>query len=325
MMKGKRVKKPMCKRLLLAVILAAVLVMPVFANVTTESKCDVSTLGVAEGDVTLDANWAPRIYDCDPGYYLESLVGECTICPQGSYCEGIQDVEYDGNSYGASDCDPGWTSDQGTVSEMGCYQTNVVSCADQNPYTYGHGSAVYANTNTTCKTYYNITGCTVEDAQACEILSLNCDEGYEQDTVNGVLQCVYSGIVCPVGTYLPQNAGGCSACPGDAYCPGGEGNEPGRAIACAPGLKAPRGARSENDCGYVLHIGNDILHTHKDKRTEHSLVIKVDGVKYYADATPVSEGVKTINPESTETLHINIDGVEYYVHETIYENEIMYE
>ncbi len=313
----------MCKRMLLAVMLATVFVMPVFAGVTSESKCDMSTLGVAEGGVTLKATWNVRTYNCDPGYYLKSQVGECTICPYGSYCEGIEDVVYDYENHGAKSCPIGWTSDKGTASEAGCYQMATVMCSEQNPYTYGHGSAVYANSQTVCKIYYGTEDCIVENSQACVILSLNCDAGYRQETVDGVLQCVSSTVECATGTYLPKNSKTCAVCPGDAYCPGGSyevlnATDQG-ANACATGLKAPRGARSENDCGRVLHVGDDILHLHKDKRTEHSLIVKVDGVNYYADATPITEGVKTINPESTETLRIKIDGVEYSVHETIYE------
>ena len=313
----------MCKRLLLAVMLATVLVMPVFAGITNESKCDVSTLGVTEGTVKLKANWNPKTYNCDPGYYLNAQTGECTICPHGSYCEGVEDVVYDNENHGTETCKPGWTSDKGTVSEAGCYQIDTVMCAEQNPYTHGHGTAVYANTQTICKIYYGTEDCIVDNSTACDILRLNCEPGYRQETIDGVLQCVPAGVNCPAGTYLPRNSTSCSTCPGNSYCSGGTYDAPESTdqgiVACAHGLKAPRGARSAKDCGRILHVGEDILHLHKDKRTEHSLVVKVDGVNYYADATPISEGVKTINPESTETLRIKIDGVEYSVHETIYE------
>ena len=313
----------MCKRLLLAVMLAAVLVMPVFADITAESKCDVETLGVPEGIVNLSAIWNPKNFTCNQGYYLKAETEDCTICPQGSYCEGIEEVEYDGENHGIEACQNGWTSDQGTVSETECYQVNIVMCSEHNPYTYGHGSAVYSNENTSCKIYYGTEDCIVENEQECNIISLNCESGYRQETVDGVLQCVPAGINCSVGTYLKQNTTTCSVCPKDAYCSGGVYEAPALedqgVVGCAPGLKAPAGSRSENDCGRVLHVGDGILHLHKDKRTEHSLVVKVDGIKYYADTTPISEGVKTINPDSSETLRIKIDGVEYSVHETIYE------
>ncbi len=313
----------MCKRLLLAIVLATVFVIPVFADVTAESKCDVNTFGVTHGPVDLEAIWTPKTFTCEAGKYLDGRIGECTICPNGSYCSGIEETEFDDENHGIESCETGWTSEKSAVSESNCYQVGMAVCAEQNPYTLGHGTAVYTHESASCKTFYGTTECVLDDSHACDIMSLQCESGYMPAVIGGVLKCVVSNIECNAGTYLPRDSLTCATCPGDSYCPGGEydasSTESHGAVKCPDGLKAPRGARSENDCGRLFHVGDNTLHMHKDKRTEHSLAIKVDGVTYYADTTPVSEGVKTINPDTTETLRVKIDGVEYFVHETIYE------
>ena len=319
----------MYKRLLLAVMLATVLVLPVSANVTSESKCDVSALGVFDGAVELEPDWTPESFSCPEGKYLDAQSAECKLCPSGSYCSGFEDVPYNDSNLGISTCQTDWTSDEGTVTESGCYKLNPVTCSERNPYTYGHGSAVYANTNTVCKNYFGTEDCFIENSQDCDIISLNCDTGYRQDTVAGDLQCVRAKLTCDAGTYMPGNSETCVPCPGDSYCSGGEYDilvaDAQGISACASGLFAPVGARSENDCGRILHVGDNILYLHKDKRTEHSLVVNVEGVNYYADATPISEGIKTMDGrDATEqdvgkVLRINIDGAEYSVHDTIYE------
>jgi len=314
----------MLKRLPLVVMLLSACVSPAFAYITAESQCVADTFdGVYSGDVDIEAVWSARSFSCDSGQYLSATVGGCVACIAGSYCTGVQDVVFDDTNHGIESCPGGFTSDAATAAQNQCWKIDNVSCAEYNPYSFGHGSAVYANNSADCKTYYGASSCQTTTAGACDIVSLNCDAHYSQETVGGQLKCVQSEVVCPIGTYLPGNGDSCVACLADNYCGGGTytlgASTDTGLVACASGLFSPVGARSEDDCGRLLHIGDDILHLHKDKRTEHYLVIKVDGVEYYADATPVSAGEKTINPNTSKTLRVKIDDIEYFVHETIYE------
>ena len=313
----------MLKRLFLTVLSATALGLPAFADITSESTCTVDVLGVSQGSVNIEAAWDPLSYTCTAGEYLDANQASCLACKSGSFCTGLENVVFNGTDQGIQACPVNYTSDVGTPAESQCWQIYDVNCAEYNPYTLGHGQAVYNNTVADCKHFYGANGCETVVAGACDIDHLNCDAHYSQELVSGQMKCVQTEVACPVGTYLPGNANSCAACLADSYCVGGvyplgAADDAGM-VACESGLFAPAGARSVNDCGRLLHVGNDVLHLHTDKRTEHSLVVRVDDVKYYADTTPVSEGVKTINPNTTQTLKIRIDGVEYYVHETIYE------
>ena len=323
----------MLKRLLLACLLAMLYVLPGVADVSENSKCNNETFGIFSGVVDVEAVWTANKYTCEEGKYLDVETATCKSCTgNGAYCPGFENLDFNDTNLGLESCNSeqdgyGWLSRTGATSNSECYKESSVACSVLNAYTGGNGNANYANESVDCIIPFSgdRTQCVPVDDNACDIVSLACSDGYKQETVDGSLQCVLNTTECGAGTYLPIGATECAVCPEDSYCPGysyvvsehvaGQG-----IFACLDGLKSPEGARSENDCGRLLHVGDNVLHLHKDKRTEHSLVIKVDGIEYYADTTPVSDGViKTINPKSSETLRVKIGDIEYFVHETIYE------
>ena len=349
----------MLKQLLLTLILATGLVLPVVADttpITTESNnCDFSKLGAFSGAVELEAIWVPDlIKKCDAGKYFDvnNIAYDdngdfvCEICPAGSYCSGFENIDFNGENHGINSCSEitdgnesgiTWTSDAGADSQDACYHLQTFNCSERNPYTHGHETGVVyvkdsstGEENTICKMYHDGSeSC----SNACEIEELFCGTGYRPGMPDGGdLQCVAYGVRCAAGTYLPQNETECVPCLEDNYCPGtaedtvfdiSDTSDQGM-IACESGLFAPVGARYESDCGHKLHIGNNVLHMHTDKRTEHALVVKVGDITYYADATAVAETSEPItinpnNPAVKETLRVDLDGAEYYIHETIYE------
>jgi len=163
---------------------------------------------------------------------------------------------------------------------------------------------------------------------------VQCPDGISAPGSSSVEDCI-SQVVCNAGTYLPGESSTCVQCLENHWCRGDTfviGVEEDQGIdACADGLHSPVGSRVEQDCGRVLKVRGDdnverVLHLHAgDKRTEPSLAVKIDGVTYYADTTPVIEGVKTLDGrDAGETdvgnvLRIKVNDVEYSVHETIYE------
>ena len=172
---------------------------------------------------------------------------------------------------------------------------------------------------------------------SCEIASLNCDEGYMQQEVDGELKCVNAvNIVCAAGTYLKKGESECTTCPENSYCAGsGDGGfnvsateDQGIATCTAP-LKSPRGATSLNDCGYILRVGDnpaDKLYLHADKRTSPSLAVRIpndvtNNEVWYADMTELTtpDAAKTLNDASNKKFHVMVGDKEYTVHTSILE------
>lgn len=332
--KEERGKSVMRKSILFGLMLAMGVVLPGVSYVTSESKCDIDTLGAESGDVELDAVWAPKTVQCDPGEYFKESVVDCVDCESGNWCPGGE-YTYNGVDQGMYPCGDGWTSDARASAQEQCYQPGEKTCAEQNPYEYGHGHAIYdtEQTSVQCKVYKgDTTTCIVEpgvETPVCTYSHLECDEGYTEISDGGVLKCV-AGIECVPGKYLPAGQTSCEYCPENYYCEGGTFNfaDVDQGITACPedaNKWSPAKSRKPDDCGYLLHVGDDILHLHKDNTKtpeNHVMAVKVGEDVYYADTTPITEGEpkKTIRPGSTEVLIIKIDGQDYAVHERTYDD-----
>lgn len=303
-------------------------------NVVTQTNtpmCNVETLGICSGPITLVAYFEPMQYSCPAGQYLNVQRLKCEECLAGSYCPGFENVDYNGEDFGITKCPEGFDlSVNGATTAEQCYREAVVPCTELNPYRNGHGSAVYRaeSGKSSCKYYYGAESvCIPDDETACQITNVNCDEDYEQKTIEGELWCVITVKTCEPGKYLPEGAKECVVCPENSYCSGGKykiAREYDQGIEqCESELKSPAGASSINDCGHILRIEPDTkLYLHADKRTSPTLVVSISGVKWYADITSVEEfGIKTISANTTDIWHVNIDGKEYTVHDgTVFNN-----
>ena len=94
---------------------------------------------------------------------------------------------------------------------------------------------------------------------------------------------------CAPGYYLPANTDGCVICPANSYCPGGtytfdetttQGIE-----TCPNSWYAPRGMSSVDQCGRILHIGENVVYLRSVKKTSPSLHVRVDGYTFYGNMT----------------------------------------
>lgn len=173
---------------LLFIVFAGCFALPAFADIDSESMCVVGTLGASENNSTveIEADWTPRSIQCNPGFYLDALTATCIQCPAGSYCDGGTYI-YNDSDQGKSSCPVAFPSSVAqNASQDNCYADGSDICATRNPYTGGHGSAIYANSATgteSCKTYYgNQSNCVLNTSNACDITGLNCDTGYIQDS-----------------------------------------------------------------------------------------------------------------------------------------------
>lgn len=316
--------------LLSPVVVFAESVEPSSANTSVSlikegALCDLATLGVSEdgASVVLRAVWIPKVYRCGQGYYLKKTEDsvDCAICPKDAYCPGFEDHTYTESEYGKTQCETGYYTDStGSTKQQDCYRTRTVSCAEMNPFSCPYiQSVVYDNPTTTCTEHWG--GESVCDS-ACVITDLVCAPGYKSSHVGNVWSCVEEGVSCEAGKYLPAGANECAVCPADSFCSGGKytpDNTKNQGIESCDGLKSPTGSQSERDCGKILRVNGEALYLHADKRGPNpSLVVEIDGKKWYANTTPVSQGTKPMSEGSNKTVHMLINGQEYTVHTEIY-------
>ena len=314
-------------------LLTTVCALPAFADVpsvrspaiaASESVaiCDSATLTTSENGATVNfkAIWKPKIYSCETGKYLNKENAVCVPCLAGHYCPGFSDFPFDETNLGLNKCPDDYPNVSGVgVAESDCFRVADIACSEKNPYVYGNGVPVYRNAVTQCKQYSGNNSCDLIDEHACDIVVLNCAEGFVPQPVDGTLRCIKPQIHCEAGEYVPAGEQTPVKCPENSYCPGGDytfnQNQASGKFECPEGLKAPEGAKLLADCGIILHIGEDKLYMHSDKSTRPSLAVRAKDKNWYANTTPVSEGEKPISDKpGSKKLHINVNGTEYTVH-----------
>ena len=341
----------MSNRLFLKAILMTMLSLPLVAfaddkelpseepikstYVQAGALCDVDTLGVSEGNKILYAVWKAHTYTCPAGQYLKAEPNfvDCVACSDSEYCPGFSGHTYDGSesAFGRKVCPEGYTGDY----IMGdC--TKRFACSEKNPYT----NIEHATAETTY--LHSFTYCPSDSSKdcslSCDIDELACEEGYlpKYEEATGVWKCEPDFVDCEAGTYLPYGSKVCAQCPENSFCGGGryyysiKDERDQGATTCPEGLKAPKGAKSEKDCGKILRIGGDALYLYADesgarkKQGKPRFVIQDgEGNVWYADTTPVNstEGAQKVSEGATKELHIMIGGEEYTVHTTILDEE----
>ena len=203
------------KKIFLTSALCMITAMPAFAvtqegyiQQTPTNDCVESTLGVSSGTASLEADWSANEYSCPAGQYLRASDATCQTCPSGSYCEGFSDETFNDEDIGKYSCRDDNSEDfpysaTGTSTGDLCYNTGDVACAQLNKYTGGHGTATYASTYASYKSYSDwgtpddLTedypgGYFLDTIGACAITSLNCDAGYTATQAG------------PLANYVPQ-------------------------------------------------------------------------------------------------------------------------
>lgn len=346
----------MLRRLFLMVLLWTTLVLPVVVRaendgpppenpeikiLNDESRCNFETLGVYGGGepVELRATWRPKVYNCDPGEYLKktSETVECVICPINSYCPGVVDYTYADSDFGIKSCPDGYIIEvEGNSLERNCYKKETLLCSELSPFN-AIEHATMAEYNTEEINCVQHAGENKVCDSSCMITNLYCESGYLPMYESGVWSCVGTSVVCSAGTYLPMESTECVSCPENHFCSGGtyplsesQGDDKhDQGIEkCEDNLKAPMGSKSEKDCGKILRVGGDALYLYSDDNSERKgdnprFVVRDKDGTWYANMTPISEGVKKVNSESEtrKELHIKIGKVEYTVHTTISDSE----
>ena len=177
--------------------------------------------------------------------------------------------------------------------------------------------------------------CSYEDGTVMEIPQTDTPWVYPYDVVCDA-QLTANTAKCVAGTYLPANATPtdteCQICEEDSYCPGydyysDEGFTPSdydQGIeSCTDGMRSPMGTKSFLDCGYIMHVGNDVMYLSQKKQTgSPSLAVQWGSNKAYASMSPVPSDTslaKPITSGSNVKLHVKYKNVEYTVHDNTVE------
>ncbi len=132
-------------------------------------------------------------------------------------------------------------------------------------------------------------------------------------------------VHCDAGYYLPANSIECQLCSENHYCDGGDyiisAEQDAGIELCPDGVMSPEGTSGANGCGKILHVGDNIIYLTTVQETTPALAVRLENEVYYARTTPVSEGAKPMNKDTTESLRVKIDGIEYSIHDNTIKGE----
>jgi hypothetical protein len=219
---------------------------------------------------------------------------------------------------------------QSAFAEFTCDDTNKYRAIyDANSYTCQSGEFLPANTLgcQSCPTGMSCSGGTFDfnpdNFQGLTInnISTTTLNNMCADNMFNKLRASYepNQYTCNPGYYLPANAIACVICPVDSYCVGGTYtfNEtvPQGIVSCGAGLFAPSGMSSSNQCGRILHIGDNVVYLHSVKKTTPALHVDIDQdgtADYFGNMTtldvPMTRGTE-------RKLKLQYDGVTYSVYD----------
>ena len=282
-------KRAFFVELLLVTLALPGFALPVIAPKSPDNivKCDETRLGVTHGEVFLRAIWTPNISSV--------ITLDSQIYANKSDSVGITPADSAVPSRLYSKYSVGVYMDANVTQRV----TRLATVPQKDGYRfYGFYTEKYSG------------GVKVIDETGTMLNAVSTVVSEKGGTA--ILYAHWQPVVpneCPAGTYWSTETEECVICPANHYC--GGNTDP---IECDSPLQSPPGAKLVGDCGIVLHIGDEKLYLYADKQTSPSLVVEIDGRKWYGNTTPISQGAKPMSGDTTKTLHIKFGGAEYTVH-----------
>ena len=145
-----------------------------------------------------------------------------------------------------------------------------------------------------------------------------CPPGYNADVETGKTSISECKIHCDGGSYIANANDATCTNAGVGYWISentvnyGYTNSPSQ---CPNGLTTigyGAGADEANDCGHVLRIGNNVIYLRKNKKTPHTLNLRINDEIFYANMS-----LQTMNMHDNNPLHLKtkIDGSIYYIYD----------
>jgi len=139
--------------------------------------------------------------------------------------------------------------------------------------------------------------------------------GYEEDWSPYVSCQPAVPVTCSAGDYFKADWAQCQNCLVNNYCPGGTYTYDGTNMgitACPDGTFSPAGMSSIDQCGHILHIGDDVLYLRSMKQTTPSLNVKVGDDIFYGNMT-LSDVV--MHDGTERKLKVHFDNTTYSVYD----------
>ena len=72
-------------------------------------------------NLTVYPVWVPANITCNAGEYVDATTAQCTECPAGFYCPGVENESFNNTDMRKEQCPDGSTSDTGSIAITDCY------------------------------------------------------------------------------------------------------------------------------------------------------------------------------------------------------------
>ncbi len=264
-------------------------------------------------------------YTCNAGYYLPANGIECVPCRPGYTCAG-----------GTYTFNP--THEQGIelvihaivppngIAGCDAFYGNMYPRFKINEYTCGAGYYLPANydgcvpcpQNATCMGgTFQFNERVASGITYAQPITTNVSRGCNANLSGPkVARFTINEYDCAAGYYVPANNDGCMPCPADSYCPGGHyvfNETMAQGInTCADGLHTPAGMWESDQCGRILHIGENVLYLRATKKTAHALHAKVGNDIFYGNMTTADV---PMSATATQKLKVKLGDTIYSVYD----------
>ena len=203
-----------------------------------------------------------------------------------------------------------------TTSAEGMFYRTFYDCDNLSGYIPSTTFAgLIANGSPTTSYMWGDTFTDTQLLTSCPSETMPYITGYESAWNNKVSCQDIIPITCSPGKYLDAYDAMCHDCPTDNYCTGGTYTYDGTDIGittCPNDLYSPMGSSSSDQCGHILHVGDDVVYLRSVKQTTPSLNVKVGDNIYYGNMTPQDV---FMHDGADHKLKIQFDDVTYSLYD----------
>ena len=268
------------------------------ANIAFAYITENVTGGCADSAMLLSAVFTINEYTCSAGYYLPANTDGCVACLYGHTCAGgtytFDENTTQGIVISEYTCPAGYFLPADT---LGCAPCPAGATCNGGTFTFNETMAQGVKYNAPI-TQNQTNMCTTNYTGFNALFTANTH-------------------TCAAGYYLPANTDGCTICPENSYCAGGtytfnKTTAQGLTGTCPAGLYAPAGMWAANQCGHILHIGDEVVYLHGVKKTSPSLHVKIGNDIFYGNMTTADV---VMHAGTAHKLKVQYDNMTYSIYD----------